>query len=121
MLFKDNFYTVSSSTVHEATVTFSIELNKNHAIFKGHFPGNPVTPGVAQMEIVKELMKTHTNKELNLVSMANCKFLAILNPDTDANVDVILKVTTQEDDTLRVAAVIKNEATLFLKMSAIYS
>ncbi|MDX2361714.1 MAG: 3-hydroxyacyl-ACP dehydratase [Crocinitomicaceae bacterium] len=121
MLFKDDFYTIISSSQDEEAVTFAIQLNAEHAIFKGHFPDNPVTPGVAQMEIVKELMKVHTDKDLALKSMGNCKFLAILNPENDADVNVWLKISEQEDGSLKVAAVIKNETTSFLKMSAIYS
>ena len=55
MQFKDDFYTIEASTHDEDTLVYSIVINKDHDIFNGHFPSNPVTPGVMQMEIVKEL------------------------------------------------------------------
>ena len=52
MLFQNNFYTVKSEDLSESTANFNIELNGDHKIFEGHFPDNPITPGVVQMEIV---------------------------------------------------------------------
>lgn len=121
MLFKNDFYKVNASNTIEETTTFTIEIEKDHDIFKGHFPDNPVTPGVAQMEVVKELVSEAKNTEAKLISMGNCKFLAILNPNENSVVDVVLKITETEEGQLKVSAVIKTEATSFLKMSAFYS
>lgn len=121
MQFKDDFYTIEASTHEEDTIIYSIEINKNHAIFEGHFPGNPVTPGVAQMEIIKELVQIYLDKEVKMESMPTCKFLAVLNPEENANVDVVLKFIDIEDsESKRVSVVIKNEEISFLKMSVIY-
>lgn len=121
MLFKDNFYKITASNTVEETSTFTIEIEKGHDIFKGHFPDNPVTPGVAQMEIVKELVSEAKDIDAKLVSMGNCKFLAILNPQENSVVDVVLKISETEENQLKVSAVIKNEEKSFLKMSAFYS
>lgn len=121
MLFKDEFYTINGSSQEDDTTTFNVEISKSHSIFKGHFPGNPVTPGVAQMEMVKELVSESTNENAKLVSMGNCKFLAILNPEENAIVDVVLKINETEENQLKVSAVIKNSEKAFLKMTALYS
>lgn len=121
MLFKDDFYTIEASIQDEESINYSITLNKDHAIFAGHFPGNPVTPGVAQMEIVKELIQISLEKKVKMESMPTCKFLAILNPEENANVDVQLKFTAIEDsESKRVSVVIKNDETSFLKMIGVY-
>ena len=122
MQFKDDFYIIEASTHDEDTLVYSIVINKDHDIFNGHFPSNPVTPGVMQMEIVKELVQISLEREVKLESMPTCKFLAVLNPEENANVDVILKFIDIEDSkSKRVSVVIKNEDILFFKMSAIYS
>ncbi|MCH2230082.1 MAG: 3-hydroxyacyl-ACP dehydratase [Crocinitomicaceae bacterium] len=121
MLFKNEFYKVNASNTLEQTTTFSIEIDKDHDIFKGHFPDNPVTPGVVQMEIIKELVSETKNTEAKLISMGNCKFLAVLNPNENPLLDVVLKINETEENQLKVSAVIKTEETSFLKMSAFYS
>ena len=120
MLFKDHFYIILTSNKEEDTHTFSVQLNADHDIFKGHFPDNPVTPGVVQMEIVKELLMESSGKELALKKMGNCKFLAILNPETDAAVDVVLKISDGEEGELKASAIIKNNSAVYLKMNASY-
>lgn len=120
MLFKNNFYQILSSSQEDETYTFSIQLNADHAIFKGHFPGNPVTPGVVQIEMIKELTIEATGAKIGLKTMGNCKFLAILNPETDAHVDVILKISTGEENEVKVNAVIQNSSAIYLKMGATY-
>ncbi len=119
-MFKDQFYRIQQRSQAEDTEVFSIEIEKNHHIFDGHFPGNPVTPGVAQMEIIKELVGEVTGKKMKLVSMSNCKFLAILNPESDALVDVQLKIVQTETEEWKVNATILNPANTYLKMSAVY-
>ena len=65
-----DFYTLQSSEKEEnGRFIAKITLNKDHDIFNGHFPGNPVTPGVCMMQIVKELTEEFTGKQLFLKSI----------------------------------------------------
>lgn len=121
MLFKDKFYTIKAASKEDNVFSYSIKLNKDHAIFSGHFPGNPVTPGVVQMEIIKELVRESLPKPIKLDSMSNCKFLAILNPETVDEVEVILYLTENDNGQFKLNAVIQNSNAIFLKMSALYS
>ncbi len=119
-MLKDNFYKIVNAGKNENDLFFSIELNENHSIFQGHFPDNPITPGVVQMEIVKELLQVDKSQKLKMISMSNCKFLAILNPKENNSIDVVLTVNEGENNTLKVNSVFKNSETTFLKMSSIY-
>ena len=121
MLGKTDFYRINSEEQNEDAVTFSIHINKEHPTFKGHFLGNPVTPGVAQMDIVKELIAKHLQKDVEMEAMPSCKFLAVLNPEDNADVTVELKFSDVEDsESRRVSAVIKDEEVNYLKMVGVY-
>jgi 3-hydroxyacyl-[acyl-carrier-protein] dehydratase len=120
-MLKDTFYTIENILKVELETTYSIRLNADHEIFVGHFPENPITPGVVQMEIVKELVGTTLNKILKLDTMSNCKFLAILNPNENPLLDVSLTISETEEQKIKVNAVFKTEKIIFLKMSAVYS
>lgn len=119
-MFKDDFYRIHAHKTEDELEVFSIEIKKDHSIFDGHFPGNPVTPGVVQMELIKELLGEITGAKMKMISMSNCKFLAILNPENDAQVDVQLKITRGEAEEWKVNATILNPANTYLKMSAVY-
>jgi 3-hydroxyacyl-[acyl-carrier-protein] dehydratase len=115
-----NFYTIQDCLKDENTLTFSIELKRDHPIYKGHFPGNPVTPGVIQMEIVKELLSQHMKKEMKLRAMANCKFLAILNPDLNSQVEVKMSLSDLEDGGMRVSAQFMSNDQVFTKIQSVF-
>ena len=95
MLLK-NFYTILKSDSLEAhSFITTINIQKEHLIFQGHFPNFPVTPGVTMLQIIKELTENHLNQSLLMVSGSNIKFLSLVNP----NDNTILKfnITIQED------------------------
>lgn len=119
-MFNNNFYSIEAKNVENDQHVYSIMIDAKHTIFDGHFPNNPVTPGVVQMEIVKELTGDAIGNPVGLNTMSNCKFLAILNPEENPSVDVQLKITKEEDE-IKVNAVIQNENGAFLKMSAVYT
>ncbi|MEP7278535.1 MAG: 3-hydroxyacyl-ACP dehydratase, partial [Bacteroidota bacterium] len=61
-----SFYTIVSPVIEPENIRAILKINPDHAIFKGHFPGQPVVPGVCMMQIVKELMETGTGRRLRL-------------------------------------------------------
>ena len=110
MLLHNDFYAIAASSQVEDTFNFTVHLNPVHHIFDGHFPGNPVTPGVVQMEMVKELLSIALDKKMNLKSMGTCKFLAILNPNETPDVDVSIKTSLSEEGTTKVTVSITSTA-----------
>lgn len=119
MILKDNFYQIKNLKQQENQLIATIELNANDLIFEGHFPGNPVTPGVAQLEIIKEILSVHYNCPIALKSISNCKYLAILNPVQNATVAVSITINEVESE-LKIAATFSSEATVFTKVAGVY-
>ena len=117
----NNFYTLESyEKLDNEKFTAKILLNKDHEIFKGHFPGNPVTPGVCMMQIVKELAEEFLGRKLFLKSASNVKFMAIINPFETPELSLSFDIAENETDVK-----IKNTAsfgeTIALKMSVLYT
>lgn len=96
MLLKD-FYKINNLSVIENIATANITINKDHVVFKGHFPGNPVTPGVCMMQIIKELTEQIVNKKLFMESSVNVKFMAIINPEKTPDLVLELDITETEN------------------------
>lgn len=115
-----DFYTLQSYEKTESgSFTAQISLNKDHDIFKGHFPGNPVTPGVCMMQIVKELTEEFTGSSLFLKTASNVKFMAIINPFETPNLKIQLDITENEQD-VKVKNTTSFGETIALKMSVNY-
>lgn len=118
MLIKD-FYKVLSLNQEGDQVQVQIFVNKDHAIFKGHFPGNPVMPGVCIMQIIKELTEQVVDNDLFMFKANNIKFKSIINPELHPTLDLQLKIT-EEEDFIKVKNTTKFAETVALQLSATY-
>lgn len=119
MLIKD-FYRVVSIQNEETGYQAVIELNKEHAVFDGHFPDNPVMPGVCMIQIIKELVESTTRKILFMQQVSNVKFMALINPQVEQILVVNFSIEEQED-LLKVKSSIQFQDTIALKMSSVYT
>ncbi len=120
MIFNGHLYLIRSMDEREGGFSATVHLNASHDVFKGHFPGNPVTPGVVQLEMIRELLSLYLKKEVSLSTMSSCKFLAILNPENVNDIEVIVQSTLSESGMWKVTASVQDQATIYLKVAAEY-
>lgn len=122
-MLRDSFYKVVTTAQQDTTSFKSIVLiNKDHDIFKGHFPSVPVVPGVCMMQIIKELLEERIDKTLQLLSAGNIKFLSVINPLENPQVEIEVKYTSVEDGTFRAdGSIFANNAACFKIVKAIYT
>ena len=93
-----------------------ISLNAGHPIFKGHFPGQPVLPGVCMMQMVKEVTEIYLDKKIRLKKARELKFLAFINPVECPFIQLEFSIKTT-DDGIKVDAKLLNDATISFKFS----
>jgi len=104
MLLESNFYAISQLEVKDLDVHAALTINASHKIFEGHFPQQPVVPGVCMMQMVKEIMEKVTEKKTNLLKANEMKFLAIINPVENNDISATLKYTIDADGNMTVTA-----------------
>ena len=77
MLLKDKLYHILASEKTEDSCTYTLRISETFPLFKGHFPGSPVLPGVCILQIFKELAETDMAIEHPLMynDIKQCKFL----------------------------------------------
>lgn len=120
MMLKE-FYTIENIIEHDVqSYDVQIRLNPKHDIFKGHFPNNPVTPGVCMMQIIKDLSEHVTGKQLFLTKSSNVKFMALINPDQNPLLNLNLFIEADEQYGLKVKNVTSFDQTVALKLTNIY-
>jgi len=104
-MLKDNLYQLKSiEKLQENSFNVQIHLDKEHDIFKGHFPGNPVLPGVCMVQIMKEISSKITQENLQLKTSKSIKFLELINPNENPNLDLKLEITEKTNSNI----IIKN-------------
>ena len=99
---------------------FNIVLNPDHLIYKAHFPGQPVTPGVCILQMLQELLSVGMDKQLFIKNIKNAKFISMMSPVTDSRVSVLFSSVTPEEGGIKAQGVVtrRDESDqLFLKFS----
>ena len=120
MLLKDFYKVISIENTAENKYLVLIRINAAHEVFKGHFPDNPVMPGVCMMQIIKELTEQITECSLFMQSLSNVKFMALINPFNTPELRLELDITTTDTDLIKVKNVTYFEDTVALKLSNVY-
>jgi len=118
MLLKD-FYSVVSSTELEGEFITVVKINKEHDLYRGHFPDRPVTPGVILMQLFKEEAERRSNKKLQLVTATNVKFMAVVDPNLCEKLTLQSSIMS-ENGILKLKGIAKQNDTISLKISATY-
>jgi 3-hydroxyacyl-[acyl-carrier-protein] dehydratase len=120
MLLKDFYTLISLENTADSKYRALILINEKHEVFKGHFPGNPIMPGVCMMQIIKELTEKITESSLFMQSLSNVKFMALINPFQTPELRLELDVTTTEDNLVKVKNMSYFDETVALKLSSVY-
>jgi 3-hydroxymyristoyl/3-hydroxydecanoyl-(acyl carrier protein) dehydratase len=79
-----------SSAAH-ATV---LRIAANHPSLPGHFPGQPIVPGVVLLDCVLQEAARWLQRPVHPVALPNAKFIAPLLPDQSAELQ--LKLDAEE-------------------------
>jgi 3-hydroxyacyl-[acyl-carrier-protein] dehydratase len=108
---KDLYKIVSSS----GDGIFEVRLNPDHTIFRGHFPDNPVLPGICSLMIVRECASLVAGRQLEYDSVRESKYLSVITPDTELTIKIKL---TEADGICLTDAMICSGETTMLKLKA---
>ncbi|AHF15897.1 beta-hydroxyacyl-ACP dehydratase [Niabella soli] len=117
-MLNNNLYTISSFEDQAGAISGTIELNAAHKIFEGHFPGQPVLPGVCMLQIIKELTEKATGKKLFLNDAAQCKFLSMVDPVQTPSLIVAINYQQPDAATITINGTLKNDTATFFKINA---
>jgi 3-hydroxyacyl-[acyl-carrier-protein] dehydratase len=86
-----DLYTIESQVNTESQLLVTVKLNGEHSIFKGHFPGHPVLPGVCMMEMIAEIMGEFFNRSFRISHIPVIKFLRMIDPNKNPVINLELK------------------------------
>lgn len=113
-----SFYRVEDLKQERDTLACSVVYNATHEIFKGHFPGNPIVPGVCTMAIVKELLEEALQQKLTLKESKAVKFLGLISPSMSPTISLSWR---EEGGQINAIASLQEGATSLFKMSGSYA
>lgn len=109
----NSFFAILRQETAAGSIRALLSINKSHDIFKGHFPEQPVVPGVCMLQMIKELVEFNINKDLSIVEADNIKFLAIIDPDKNSEVEASVSYSEGNGKILINASLFSGSVTFF--------
>ncbi len=95
MLIKD-YYSIDSVVKTEARAEFSVSLNPDCEVYRGHFPSRPICPGVCNINMLTECAEVVAGKRLEIKEIRRCRLSSLVVPGTKLRVVVALSEATGE-------------------------
>ena len=122
MILKNSLYTIADKRMEGSGIFYQILLDKNHIIYKAHFPNEPITPGVCIIQIAKELLEDYLHEEYEISYVKNIKFLSVLSPLSTSSVAYVFdKITIlPETNECKTQVQVQQDNVLFAKLSIIF-
>ena len=109
MNLKDTYYSLSSHLKENDNDIFEVNMHSDHPVYEGHFPGMPVSPGVCNMQMIKECTSIAIKKELYIDKISMCKLSALMSPIDNPKVYIKIKNNIIEDNKYQITATIEDE------------
>ncbi len=66
----------------EENLNLCVKFDKNFIGFDGHFPNNPVLPGVVMIKVIIKMYELYNKKEFTLSQIKQAKFIEPVLADT---------------------------------------
>jgi len=77
--------------MNESMITKQIMISPDHPSLAGHFPGNPVVPGVVILEYVRQCIEEWKHSSIKASSLKSVKFLSpVMMNDSQQQLDIVL-------------------------------
>lgn len=86
MKLNNNLYHIIKKQVTPEGVSFRIALHADCVIYRAHFPGEPITPGVCIIQMAEELLSEHLQATYELSKVKTVRFHNVLSPDQTTEV-----------------------------------
>ena len=113
-----DFYKIEHTKQSDSETIFYIKLNPNHVIYSGHFPGQPVLPGVCTLQIIKECAQQLVNKKLQYLQISLCKFLRYVDPTQCSEITLTISLNEKDSGMFQLVANGESDNFVFIKIKA---
>ena len=117
MLIADYYTILGQEHPEEHTYLFRFILRPEAEVYRGHFPGDPITPGVCTLQMIKECLQSVLERdEMRLVRIKQCRFSRLLRPS-----EKVLQLEIRLRDEAWFTAQITDEDQVCMKIKAQYN
>ncbi|MGM9758818.1 MAG: beta-hydroxyacyl-ACP dehydratase [Parabacteroides sp.] len=93
MRLENDYYTWTGQEPTYMEGVFRLRLQKDCPVYQGHFPGNPVAPGVCNMQVIRECAEQLAGCKLYVRHLKKCRLITVLKPDNQSELTVSVRLS----------------------------
>ena len=98
MLLENKFYRILSEERGEGlSAKYRVAILPECNVYDGHFPGDPVCPGVCNIETIKECAILLTGEQLRYSIIKQCRLTALATPTVCPEVSIQVTLSPAGD------------------------
>lgn len=91
-LMKENWHKLDNVTMDDSgCIQATARVDKNSPWFSGHFPGEPVLPGIAQISMACEAVRRHKNVDgpFHIKEIRKLRFRRVIRPEEPITLQIM--------------------------------
>lgn len=91
-------------------------INKEHWIYKAHFPGRPITPGAVILRALQTIVEEKLSALRRITFVKSIRFLKTLSPDIEkVNFNLQIMPAKEAEYSAEIQGVVESGPTIFAK------
>jgi len=112
-------YSILDKKQEDSSISYLIEFDFSHPVFKGHFPGKPVLPGVIMCDIIRYQISDILGQKVQLKTAKHIKFSRMIIPSENNNYNVKISIINNQEQ-YEVKAIVSQNDNIYFKLNAKY-
>ena len=110
----DSSFQITSVEHNDDVILVDVILHEKDELFEGHFPDNPIMPGVLNIEIIEKILSEVMQMQVKRINQV--KFLSPIVPKEDELLKYRFEITEKPDGRTIATIQGKKEEVVFVKV-----
>ncbi len=117
MLIKDYYIIESQESISDSVTLFDIRLCPDCPIYQGHFPEQPVSPGVCNIQMLKELAEKVAGTRFVMNQLNLCRLTTLITPNNHPTLQAYISIE-EKSGIYKLVGKLGNGEEIYLEMKA---
>jgi len=112
----EEYFHIDRYTEEDGTHIFDVTLDPACDVYRGHFPGKPISPGVCNIGMILRCAEKVTGSHLRFTSIKQCRLTGLVTPSDTPHLTVEIQTSRTDDGVTSLRAAIKDPERSYLDL-----